>query len=211
MLWSDRVTVATRVWGGDKYTGFIAGWYEAVRAAGFTHMVAVVDELRPFPDDVVQYVVDVSDYHYPQSGYLQRLDERITTEWVWHLDIDDRMLANAPSLIDWDADVDIWQVPIVSKLSGQLILPHRLTADEFLGLSESRWNAGSPIRMDLRRKVVQPDTAFDDWGLWRALCRQAPRVGYAEGGAAYVYDNVSEGILQDLGFARKYTLEVLEV
>jgi hypothetical protein len=211
MLWCDRVTVATRVWGGDKYDGFIAGWYEAVKAAGFTNITAVVDEPRAFPDDVVQHVVDVSDYHYPQSGYLQRLDERITTEWVWHLDIDDRMLANAPSLIGWDADVDIWQVPIVSKLSGRLILPHRLTADEFLGLSESRWNAGSPIRMELRRKVVQPDTAWDDWGLWRALCRQAPRVGYAEGGAAYVYDNVSEGIVQDLGFARKYTLEVLEV
>jgi hypothetical protein len=210
MLWSDRVTVATRVWGGDKYTGFIAGWYEAVKAAGFTNITAVVDELRPFPDDVAQYVVDVSDYHYAQSGYLQRLDEQIVTEWVWHLDIDDRMLANAPSLIDWDAEVDIWQVAIISKLSGQLILPHRLTADEFLALSESRWNAGSPIRMDLRRKVVQPDTGWDDWGLWRALCRQGPRVGYAEG-AAYVYDNVSEGIAHDLGFAQKYALEVFEV
>lgn len=207
---ADRVTLATRLW-GDRHDHFVDGWVEAALAAGFTNIIAVVDRPRAFPESVVQHLVDVSDYKYPQSGYLARIDELVDTEWVWHLDIDDRMLSTALRSVDFDADVDIWQVPIIYKLGGYVLRPCPVSAEQYLARTESCWHAGSPIRMALRRQVTQPDTAWDDWGLWRALARAGARVGYAED-AAYVYDNVFAGISHELKSDKhRWTAQALEV
>lgn len=207
---ADRVTLATRLW-GDGYDHFIDGWVQAALAGGFTNIVAVVDRPRAFPESVVQHVVDVSDYEFAQSGYLARIDELVDTEWVWHLDIDDRMLSTALGLMDFDAEVDVWQVPIIRSRGGYVGAPGRVTADEYLGLRESCWHAGSPIRMALRRQVVQPDTAWDDWGLWRVLCRAGARIGYVDQ-PAYIYNNSPDGICADLHRDKsRWTAQVLEV
>jgi hypothetical protein len=206
---SDRVTVGVRLW-GDRYTHHIPAWYAAVKAAGIVNIAAAVDRPKPFPDDVVQFVVDVSDYRHPQAGYWQRLDERITTEWVWHMDIDDWIKPDALAQVDLNADVGIWQTPIQMKIGGEVVHPIHCTAAEYLERGANCWHAGALIRRNLRQWIVQPDVAWDDWGLWRALCRENPAIGYAEN-ATYVYDERPVGLLNEIGKNHLHVAAVLEV
>ncbi len=168
------VTVVSCVY-GKHYYKFVPRW------------LAAVEDLDPAPDAVIVATdggIDIPDvkvietfchWRHPQAWHLQQAIMAATTEWVWIVDIDDLAFTDGLAGLH-DVASDVWQLGF-ERSDGEIHLPPRLTAAEYLSSERNQYCGAAMIRTDIFREVGGfQDLALQDWALWRRLARNGATV-----------------------------------
>lgn len=145
---------------GREYLRFEAGWWSAIQ---LLH--------RP-PDDVmmVREHPAHSSWKHRQAELLDFGIRHALTEWVWIVDLDDRVIPSGLDGIDaLTLDTDVWLTGFVDS-RGQTHVPQVISNQAYLLSTKNGYTAGSIIRREAALAVGGfDDIAFQDWGLWRKL------------------------------------------
>jgi hypothetical protein len=122
------VTIITAIY-GDKYDHFIDGWSEAISNLTIQpkRIICSTDRLRDI--NAEQIVSEpASGWKWKSPWYWNTAAETTDTEWIWVLDIDDRIKPDALENL-MEQTCDIWLVGI--DVNGtENYLPPRLTNEQ---------------------------------------------------------------------------------
>lgn len=166
-----RLSLYTVVFGED-YHEYLDGWVDAALKVGADEVVVVSDRHRVLPDGVRLERHDTS-YRWREAGMRQYAVGLCTSDWVWLIDVDDRVMPDVAGVVDRDADVV--QVGFI-RSDGQVTVPNIVPHSQFLEQRMNRYVGTSPVR---RKKLEAvggwPDVGYADWGLWRKLARAGAR------------------------------------
>jgi len=171
-----RLTLYTVVF-GDDYHEFLDGWIDAALKVGADEVLVVSDRYRPVPAGV-RLVVHETNYRWREAGMRQHAVELAQSEWVWLIDVDDRVLPDVADVVARDADVV--QVGFI-RSDGEVYVPNVIPHSTFLEQRVNRYVGTSPVKRDRLLKVGGwPDVGYADWGLWRKLARSRYRFAAAD-------------------------------
>jgi hypothetical protein len=175
------VTLFTTCFG--TYDRFLPGWLDAAVASGADEVLVVADRLLPVPDGVRLHVGG-TDFRFVEAGLRNVACEEASGEWLWQIDVDDRILPDAVSVLDGQS-ADVVQVGY-QRSDGFTYVPGVIPNVEFLASGGNPYVSGSPFRASLFGQVRFPDVAWSDWGFWRLAARAGAQ--FAAGGrVAYRY------------------------
>jgi hypothetical protein len=166
-----RLTLYTVVFGDDYHT-YVDGWLDAALNVGADEVLIVSDRHRFVPDGV-RLVMHQTGYHFREAGMRQHAVQLAQSEWVWLIDVDDRVLPDVAGVVDRDADVV--QAGFI-RSDGDVYIPNVIPHSTFLEQRMNRYVGTSPVRRDTLLKVGGwPDVGYADWALWRKLARARAR------------------------------------
>jgi hypothetical protein len=177
------VTIVTAVY-GDKYDEFIDGWIESVEALNPAPARVLIGTDKQKDVKFEQVVRDCKDVKWKSPYLWNECIKESLTEWVWVLDIDDRFVSNALTMLKTDADV----VAVGLKIFGDAdYIPQAISTQTIIDSESNYLNCGSPIRRTVWEKVGgYPEIAFTDWGMWRILARANAKF-YFPNKVGYIY------------------------
>ena len=175
------VTLFTTCFG--EYGRFLDGWLEAAVQSGADELLVVSDVPRPVRDGV-RLVVSSTDAVYRESGFRNIACEHGREDWLWQIDVDDRVFPGATKMVD-GVEADVLQVGY-HRSDGFVHIPRVIPNDQYLRSGGNSYVSGSPFRRTLFDQVQFPDVAWSDWGFWR-LAARAGATFAAAGEAAYRY------------------------
>lgn len=162
-----EVTVVSCLY-GDGFEEFVQDWACSVAALDPQPDRVIVGTDRPLNIDGAAILAGDCPWRYPQAFYLQLAISAVDTEWVWILDIDDLAMSDALEGLD-EVFADVWQMGFL-RSDGELYVPPRLTAAEYLGSPRNVYTASSAFRTEAFRQVGGfKDVALQDWSLWRRI------------------------------------------
>jgi len=176
------VTLWTTCFG--NYGRFLDGWTDAALQAGADEILVVSDIVRPVPESV-RLVVTSTDFEFREAGFRNTACEFAEHDWLWQIDVDDRILPGAARLVD-GVTAGVLQVGYI-RSDGFQYVPPALPADDYLRWGGNPYVAGSPFtRQAFQASGGFPDIALSDWGMWRRMARAGVAVASA-GVVAYQY------------------------
>jgi glycosyltransferase involved in cell wall biosynthesis len=189
------VTLFTTCFGA--YGRFLPGWLEAAEQSGASDVLVVSDVVREVPS-WVRLVVASVDAQYRESAFRNVACHHGLGEWLWQIDVDDRILPDAAGMVD-GVDGDVLQVGY-RRSDGFVYVPAVVDNDRYLCFRSNGYVSGSPFRASLFDTVRFPDVAWSDWGFWRLAARSGAKF-VAAGQVAYEYrwepDDSLTGLYQD--------------
>jgi hypothetical protein len=171
------VTIITAIY-GDKYDQFIEGWSEAVSNLTVEpkRIICAGDRLREINAEQIVSQPAVG-WKWRSPWYWNSAARNTDTEWIWVLDIDDRIKPNALENL-MEQTCDIWLVGI--DVNGtENYLPPRLTNEQIASSEHCYFCCGSPIRRSWWQKNPYMDLAFTDWAMWRTSAKMGARFEWA--------------------------------
>lgn len=147
---------------GQTHDLFLDEWLEAVRRLDPSPAEVILATDRcPFIPDVFVVTHRNHDWNYPQAFYLNKALEKVETDWIWIVDIDDLVFPDALKGLEQNA-ASVIQMGF-ERSDGEIHLP--------------QWNgpinqyvAGSIIRTEAIRSVGGfRDVEHQDSDLWERL------------------------------------------
>ncbi len=163
------VTVVAALY-GTSYDVFVGQWLESVSNVNHPSPRRVIigtDHLIDAPGATT--VVTKCRWRHAHAWHLQQAIQATRTEWIWVLDIDDTALSDALAGID-EVTADVWQMGYTNG-HDTYVVP-RLTNDEYLARTGNCYVGGSMFkRASFNQVGGYDDLGFQDWGLWRKMCR----------------------------------------
>jgi hypothetical protein len=171
------VTIITAIY-GDKYDQFIEGWSEAVSNLTVEpkRVICAGDRLRDINAEQIVSQPAVG-WKWRSPWYWNSAARNTDTEWIWVLDIDDRIKPNALENL-MEQTCDIWLVGI--DVNGtENYLPPRLTNEQIASSEHCYFCCGSPIKRSWWQKNPYKDLAFTDWAMWRTSAQMGARFEWA--------------------------------
>lgn len=171
------VTIITAIY-GDKYEQFIEGWSEAVSNLTVQpkRVICAGDRLRDINAEQIVSQPAVG-WKWRSPWYWNSAARNTDTEWIWVLDIDDRIKPNALENL-MEQSCDIWLVGI--DVNGtENYLPPRLTNEQIASSEHCYFCCGSPIKRSWWQKNPYKDLAFTDWAMWRTSAQMGARFEWA--------------------------------
>jgi hypothetical protein len=171
------VTIITAIY-GDKYDQFIEGWSEAVSNLTVEprRVICAGDRLRDINAEQIVSQPAVG-WKWRSPWYWNSAARNTDTEWIWVLDIDDRIKPNALENL-MEQTCDIWLVGI--DVNGtENYLPPRLTNEQIASSEHCYFCCGSPIKRSWWQKNPYKDLAFTDWAMWRPSAQMGARFEWA--------------------------------
>jgi hypothetical protein len=171
------VTIITAIY-GDKYEQFIEGWSEAVSNLTVQpkRVICAGDRLRDINAEQIVSQPAVG-WKWRSPWYWNSAARNTDTEWIWVLDIDDRIKPNALENL-MEQTCDIWLVGI--DVNGtENYLPPRLTNEQIASSEHCYFCCGSPIKRSWWQKNPYKDLAFTDWAMWRTSAQMGARFEWA--------------------------------
>jgi len=188
------VTIITAIY-GDKYDQYIEGWSEAIDNLTIKpkRIICASDRLRNIRAERI-VSQPAPGWVWKSPWYWNSAAEMSDTEWIWVLDIDDRIKPNAlENLIEQTCD--IWLVGI--DINGtENYLPPRLTNEQIAASEHCYFCCGSPIRRSWWQHNPYRDLAFTDWAMWRTSAKMGARFEWADKVGYYYrkdFDNSMSG------------------
>jgi hypothetical protein len=176
------VTLWTTCFG--TYGRFLDGWQDAALQAGADEVLVVSDVPRPVSDGV-RLLVASTPFQYQEAGLRNVACEHASEDWLWQIDVDDRILPGAASMVEGQT-AGVVQVGYI-RSDGFEYVPRALRADVYLNCEGNPYVSGSPFtREAYLLSGGFPDVAWSDWGLWRRMARAGVAVA-AAGRVAYLY------------------------
>jgi hypothetical protein len=188
------VTIITAVY-GDKYDHFIDGWSEAINNLTIApkRVICAGDRLRNINAEQIVSQPAVG-WKWRSPWYWNSAARNTDTEWIWVLDIDDRIKPNALENL-MEQTCDIWLVGI--DVNGtENYLPPRLTNEQIASSEHCYFCCGSPIRRSWWQQNPYRDLAFTDWAMWRTSAKMGARFEWANKVGYYYrkdFDNSMSG------------------
>ena len=181
------VTLWTTVFG--DYHRFLDGWMEAAAQTNPDRLMVVSDRPLNIEADVI---VRQPNSRYPYTSMLNYGAEACEDGWVWRIDVDDRIMADALSVLH-GRDCDVVMVGIVST-KDSVYIPSVVPHEQFLA-GKNRYISGSPFTKETWvRAGGFPDIAHCDWGFWRRCAKLNARFE-AAGRVCYLYRDERESSL----------------
>jgi hypothetical protein len=173
------VTIITALY-GDDYDHFLPGWEQAIKQLSPQADAVLIGTDRERETEHQTIIAALPEGKRWRSPFYWNLcAQQATTDWVWVLDIDDRFLPNAMSILD-QRDCDIVQVGYIEQENRTTYLPPRISNDDIIFRDHCAFVCGSPIRRDWLLANPYPDTAYTDWAQWRQSARRGARFEYAD-------------------------------
>ncbi len=168
------VTVVSCVY-GTHHRKFVPRWQAAVSALDPAPDAVIVGSDSELEITGARVVATYCHWTHPQAWHLQQAIMAATTEWVWIVDIDDLPFVDGLQGLH-DVTSDVWQIGF-ERSDGEIHLPPRLTAAEYLSSEQNHYVGSAMIRTDIFQEVGGfQDLAFQDWALWRRLARAGASV-----------------------------------
>jgi hypothetical protein len=99
------------------------------------------------------------------------------TEWIWVLDIDDRIKPDALEGL-MDQTCDIWLMGMHTN-GAEVYLPPHLTNEQIATAEHCYFCCGSPIRRSWWKQNRYRDLAFTDWAMWRTSAKMGASFAWA--------------------------------
>ena len=177
------VTIITAVY-GDKYDHFIDGWSEAINNLTIApkRVICAGDRLRHINAEQIVSQPAVG-WKWRSPWYWNSAARSTDTEWIWVLDIDDRIKPDALENL-MEQTCDIWLVGM-NVNGAENYLPPRLTNEQIASSEHCYFCCGSPIRRLWWQKNPYRDLAFTDWAMWRTSAKMGARFEWANKVAYY--------------------------
>jgi hypothetical protein len=99
------------------------------------------------------------------------------TEWIWVLDIDDRIKPDALEGL-MEQTCDIWLMGMHTN-GAEVYLPPHLTNEQIATAEHCYFCCGSPIRRSWWKQNRYRDLAFTDWAMWRTSAKMGASFAWA--------------------------------
>jgi len=171
------VTIITAIY-GDKYDQYIEGWSEAIDNLTVQpkRIICGSDRLR---DIRAERVVSqpAPGWVWKSPWYWNSAAEMTDTEWIWVLDIDDRIKPDALEGL-MEQTCDIWLMGMHTN-GAEVYLPPHLTNEQIATAEHCYFCCGSPIRRSWWKQNKYRDLAFTDWAMWRTSAKMGASFGWA--------------------------------
>jgi hypothetical protein len=171
------VTIITAIY-GDKYDQYIEGWSEAIDNLTIQpkRIICGSDRLR---DIRAERVVSqpAPGWVWKSPWYWNSAADMTDTEWIWVLDIDDRIKPDALEGL-MDQTCDIWLMGMHTN-GAEVYLPPHLTNEQIATAEHCYFCCGSPIRRSWWKQNRYRDLAFTDWAMWRTSAKMGASFGWA--------------------------------
>jgi hypothetical protein len=100
------------------------------------------------------------------------------TEWIWVLDIDDRIKPDALEGL-MEQTCDIWLMGMHTN-GAEVYLPPHLTNEQIATAEHCYFCCGSPIRRSWWKQNRYRDLAYTDWAMWRTSAKMGASFGWAD-------------------------------
>lgn len=165
---------------GNTYRAFLPRWARAITAL----------ETRPervivVTDDVPSCLEQLGDTHLHNITFLQARGmytthpqvlvnegiERLDTEWICKMDIDDIIFPHAFNALPVDADVYMFGI----QLNGQWLPARHATRNEIMRSDYNLVFSGSPFRKWIWERSPYRDMICEDWAFWLAAAKNGAR------------------------------------
>lgn len=172
------VTIITAIY-GDKYDQYIDGWSEAIDNLTIKpkRIICASDRLRNIRAERI-VSQPAPGWVWKSPWYWNSAADMTDTEWIWVLDIDDRIKPDALENL-MEQTCDIWLVGI--DVNGtENYLPPRLTNEQIASAEHCYFCCGSPIRRSWWQQNPYKDLAFTDWCMWRTSAKMGARFEWAD-------------------------------
>ena len=161
------VTIITAIY-GDKYDEFIPGWQASVGSLIDKPARVMCGTDRPRDVDA-EILISESTYKWRSPYYWNYCAERTDTEWIWILDIDDRIRPDATQGLN-EQTCDIWLMGM--SINGREdYYPPRLTNEQIGSAGHCYFCCSTPIRRSWWQRNPYRDLAFTDWAMWRTSAK----------------------------------------
>jgi hypothetical protein len=171
------VTIITAIY-GDKYDQYIEGWSEAIDNLTIQpkRIICGSDRLR---DIRAERIVSqpAPGWVWKSPWYWNSAAEMTDTEWIWVLDIDDRIKPDALEGL-MEQPCDIWLMGMHTN-GAEVYLPPHLTNEQIATAEHCYFCCGSPIRRSWWKQNRYRDLAFTDWAMWRTSAKMGASFGWA--------------------------------
>jgi hypothetical protein len=171
------VTIITAIY-GDKYDQYIEGWSEAIDNLTIQpkRIICGSDRLR---DIRAERVVSqpAPGWVWKSPWYWNSAADMTDTEWIWVLDIDDRIKPDALEGL-MEQTCDIWLMGMHTN-GAEVYLPPHLTNEQIATAEHCYFCCGSPIRRSWWKQNRYRDLAFTDWAMWRTSAKMGASFGWA--------------------------------
>ena len=171
------VTVITAIY-GDKYDQYIEGWSEAIDNLTIQpkRIICASDRLR---DIRAERVVSqpAPGWVWKSPWYWNSAAEMTDTEWIWVLDIDDRIKPDALEGL-MEQTCDIWLMGMHTN-GAEVYLPPHLTNEQIATAEHCYFCCGSPIRRSWWKQNRYRDLAYTDWAMWRTSAKMGASFAWA--------------------------------
>lgn len=149
------ITIATTCYG--DYGRFLPDWHTSVLALNASPDSILVEDSEP-------------STRYPQAELLNRLLERVETDWIWFLGVDNQALPDA--LDDLNLAGEDALLFGFRRDDGLEYIPAKVSNRAYLRQSLNTWPSDSLFRVESVREAGGfPMIGHEDWGLWRRMCR----------------------------------------
>jgi hypothetical protein len=171
------VTIITAIY-GDKYDQYIEGWSEAIDNLTIQpkKIICGSDRVR---DIRAERVVSqpAPGWIWKSPWYWNSAAEMTDTEWIWVLDIDDRIKPDALEGL-MEQTCDIWLMGMHTN-GAEVYLPPHLTNEQIATAEHCYFCCGSPIRRSWWKQNRYRDLAYTDWAMWRTSAKMGASFGWA--------------------------------
>lgn len=171
------VTIITAIY-GDKYDQYIDGWSEAIDNLTIQpkRIICASDRVR---DIRAERVVSqpAPGWVWKSPWYWNSAAEMTDTEWIWVLDIDDRIKPDALEGL-MEQTCDIWLMGMHTN-GAEVYLPPHLTNEQIATAEHCYFCCGSPIRRSWWKQNRYRDLAFTDWAMWRTSAKMGASFAWA--------------------------------
>jgi hypothetical protein len=171
------VTIITAIY-GDKYDQYIEGWSEAIDNLTIQpkRIICGSDRLK---DIRAERIVSqpAPGWVWKSPWYWNSAAEMTDTEWIWVLDIDDRIKPDALEGL-MEQTCDIWLMGMHTN-GAEVYLPPHLTNEQIATAEHCYFCCGSPIRRSWWKQNRYRDLAFTDWAMWRTSAKMGASFGWA--------------------------------
>lgn len=171
------VTIITAIY-GDKYDQYIDGWSEAIDNLTIQpkRIICASDRVR---DIRAERIVSqpAPGWVWKSPWYWNSAAEMTDTEWIWVLDIDDRIKPDALEGL-MEQTCDIWLMGMHTN-GAEVYLPPHLTNEQIATAEHCYFCCGSPIRRSWWKQNRYRDLAFTDWAMWRTSAKMGASFAWA--------------------------------
>ena len=171
------VTIITAIY-GDKYDQYIEGWSEAIDNLTIQpkRIICGSDRLK---DIRAERIVSqpAPGWVWKSPWYWNSAAEMTDTEWIWVLDIDDRIKPDALEGL-MEQTCDIWLMGMHTN-GAEVYQPPHLTNEQIATAEHCYFCCGSPIRRSWWKQNRYRDLAFTDWAMWRTSAKMGASFGWA--------------------------------
>ena len=171
------VTIITAIY-GDKYDQYIEGWSEAIDNLTIQpkRIICASDRVR---DIRAERIVSqpAPGWIWKSPWYWNSAAEMTDTEWIWVLDIDDRIKPDALEGL-MEQTCDIWLMGMHTN-GAEVYLPPHLTNEQIATAEHCYFCCGSPIRRSWWKQNRYRDLAFTDWAMWRTSAKMGASFAWA--------------------------------